>query len=423
MMPMTMQDERAVPPYAARGAAGAAVGAGMGILGVAGYVVSAVHRSRRRGYTDEFVLTPEDLNMPYEEVQFFTEVRYLHDSEEDGISLTGWFIPQSSAGRPSRRILVFCHPYNNSKSNLLGVARGLWDRRYSIFMFDFRSFADAKTSQSVGYLEQRDAKAAVAAARRHGPKDAEIGLIGASMGGAVALIIGHGEDVGAVGVATDCAFARLSDVLLSRNIRPTEFPQPLAAFTVDLASHLNPLLHGYSFKAVSPVDAVEHGPRAGQVPLLLIHADNDEVVTVSQAHAIHSAALAPKEPGRVEVRIVRELPNLVKSSWSSWEFPMPWKLVADFFDSAFAAAERRRTGEGLRSFPALAKIIAAAKFFQLRKGPPATGLASASQAQLLAAQPAPAAQAGPALLVPLAPRCHSNFCAVAASLRGAGRES
>eukprot|EP00439_Symbiodinium_sp_Y106_P007943 s6880_g1.t1 len=113
---------RAVPPYAARGAAGAAVGAGMGILGVAGYVVSAVHGSRRRGYTDEFV-------------QFFTE---------DGISLTGWFIPQSSAGRPSRRILVFCHPYNNSKSNLLGVARGLWDRRYSIFMFDFRSFADAK---------------------------------------------------------------------------------------------------------------------------------------------------------------------------------------------------------------------------------------------------------------------------------------
>ena len=28
-----------------------------------------------QGYTDEFVLTPEDLNMPYEEVQFFTEAR------------------------------------------------------------------------------------------------------------------------------------------------------------------------------------------------------------------------------------------------------------------------------------------------------------------------------------------------------------
>ncbi|CAE7719747.1 yfhR, partial [Symbiodinium sp. CCMP2456] len=325
---------RAVPPYAARGAAGAAVGAGMGILGVAGYVVSAVHGSRRRGYTDEFVLTPEDLNMPYEEVQFFTE---------DGISLTGWFIPQSSAGRPSRRILVFCHPYNNSKSNLLGVARGLWDRRHSIFMFDFRSFADAKTGQSVGYLEQRDAKAAVAAARRHGPKDAEIGLLGASMGGAVALIIGHGEDVGAVGVATDCAFARLSDVLESRICATLRFPQPLAAFTVDLASHLNLLLHGYSFKAVSPVDAVEHGPRAGQVPLLLIHADNDEVVTVSQAHAIHSAALAPKE--LIVVQHCHHVGCFFKDR------ARYLKLVADFFDSAFAAAERRRIGEGREVLP------------------------------------------------------------------------
>eukprot|EP00439_Symbiodinium_sp_Y106_P014264 s6164_g2.t1 len=199
------------------------------------------------------------------------------------------------------------------------------------------------TGQSVGYLEQRDAKAAVAAARRHGPKDAEIGLLGASMGGAVALIIGHGEDVGAVGVATDCAFARLSDVLESRVCATLRFPQPLAAFTVDLASRLNPLLHGYSFKSVSPVDAVEHGPRAGQVPLLLIHADNDEVVTVSQAHAIHSAALAPKE--LVVVQHCHHVGCFFKDR------ARYLKLVADFFDSAFAAAERRRIGEGREVLP------------------------------------------------------------------------
>ncbi|CAE7221598.1 unnamed protein product [Symbiodinium microadriaticum] len=44
-------------------AAGASVGAGMGILGVAGC-----------RYTGEFVLTPAGLNMPYNQVQFFAEV-------------------------------------------------------------------------------------------------------------------------------------------------------------------------------------------------------------------------------------------------------------------------------------------------------------------------------------------------------------
>ena len=73
-----------------------------------------VNCPRQRAYSDSFVLTPEDLNMPYEEVQFFTE---------DGVSLTGWFIPQSSGGRPSRRVVVCCHPYNSNKSNLLGLAR------------------------------------------------------------------------------------------------------------------------------------------------------------------------------------------------------------------------------------------------------------------------------------------------------------
>jgi len=181
--------------------------AACGVVGTAAYALAALHSDRRRGYTDEFVLTPEDLNMPYQEVQFFTE---------DGISLKGWFIPQSSGGQPSRRIVVCCHPHNSTKSNMLAVARGLWEQRYSVFMFDFRSFATTPTKQSVGYLEQRDARAAIACARRTAPAGSEVGIVGASMGGAVALIVGHEAEVNAVGIATDCAFSSLAEVLEAR---------------------------------------------------------------------------------------------------------------------------------------------------------------------------------------------------------------
>jgi hypothetical protein len=139
-----------------------------GGVGVTGYILHSVHARRRRYYTDSFVLTPEDLNMPYEEVGFFTE---------DNVALTGWYIPQSSGGRQSRRVVVCCHPYNSNKSNLLGVARGLWGAGFSVFMFDFRSFARSPVAQSLGYYEQRDARAALACAQRSAPEGARLGLV------------------------------------------------------------------------------------------------------------------------------------------------------------------------------------------------------------------------------------------------------
>lgn len=76
----------------------AALGTGTTALTVAIYAANGVHAARRRGYTDSMVLTPEDLNMPYHEVQFFAA---------DGVSLTGWHIPQSSQGKSSRRTIVW----------------------------------------------------------------------------------------------------------------------------------------------------------------------------------------------------------------------------------------------------------------------------------------------------------------------------
>lgn len=266
--------------------------------------------------------------MPYEELQFFTE---------DGVSLKGWFIPQSSGGRLSRRVIVCCHPYNWSKSNLLGLVLRLWERRYSVFLFDFRSFSHSPGNQSLGYLEQRDARAAIACAKRAAPEGAMIGIVGASMGGAVALIVGHEAASEAVGIASDCAFADLESLLVSRVQTRAHIPACVAALVVQIATFLNPLFFSYSLADVSPAAVVAAGgsERAGEVPLLLLHAANDDVIPISHLHAIHSAAAAPPEKKH---QVVYDHCDHVGCFFVDREGYV--KLLTDFFDEHFATLEK-----------------------------------------------------------------------------------
>lgn len=82
---------------------------GTGALGVAGSCVVSgvgvwasrtVNSKRPRFATDNYVLTPEELKMPYKHHQLTTE---------DDVSLSGWIIEQSRGGRPSSRVIVFFH--------------------------------------------------------------------------------------------------------------------------------------------------------------------------------------------------------------------------------------------------------------------------------------------------------------------------
>lgn len=312
------------------------------ITGLAAYAANGVHTPRRRGYTDSMVLTPEDLNMPYEEVQFFAA---------DGVSLTGWHIPQSTAGRASRRVIICCHPYNHSKSNLLGVARGFWEQRYSLFLFDFRSFAHQRTAQSIGYYEQRDARAAIACAKQISPPGAKIGLMGASMGGAVSLIVGHEVKTEAVGIAADCPFMSLHDVLEQAVCReypllPTVFVQTI----VELAAKLNPVVcwcrgqDPYNYDEVSPVRAVANGDRAGEVPLLLIHAEDDETCPVSHGYAIHAAAAI--ESNQKQLIVVQDCHH-VGCFFKDRSAYM--KRVVSFFDESFVISEQKEKESSRKS--------------------------------------------------------------------------
>ena len=181
--------------------------------------------------------------------------------------------------------------------------------------------------------------------RQHGPEGAAVGIIGASMGGAVALLVGHEQEPAVVGIATDCAFSGIADVLEARIGGALRLPAALSTAVTWVAGNLNPLLHGYSFRDVAPVAAVAEGgsARAGQVPLLLIHAENDDVVPVSHAHAIFKAAAVPPQDKRlVVVQHCHHIGCFFRDR------PGYKKLLTRFFDDAFARAEAESGARGGR---------------------------------------------------------------------------
>jgi len=269
---------------------GASLATGGLCLGVGAYGANSINPKRPRWFTDKFVLTPETLRLPYTQVQITTE---------DDVKLEGWFIERTVRGERSRNIALCCCPYNQDKSSLLGVARGLWDGGYSVLLFDFRSHAREPTNNTVGHLERRDGDAALDWLIENKPEGSKIGLVGASMGGAVALMLASENRPDVFACATDCAFASLKDVVGVRldSLFPTtalfglDSVVPLHRLFLESVCLVNKLWYGYDPAKVGPKTCLEDI----QIPLLVVHSENDSVVPVQHGFEIFAGAATPTE--------------------------------------------------------------------------------------------------------------------------------
>lgn len=166
-----------------------------------------------------------------------------------------------------------------------------------MLIFDFRGNGDSDDGpQSLAHYEQRDLEAAIdfAAARR---PDAEIDVVGYSMGAAVALLVAARERRVAKVVA-DSSFADMHGVITAaaRGLRLP--PVPLVGFV----DHATRLRYGYRFGEVQPVDVIA---RIAPRPLLLIHGTGDTKIPVEHAHRLADAAGEASRPAARRHRALR----------------------------------------------------------------------------------------------------------------------
>ena len=181
----------------------------------------------------------------------------------DGEKLFAWYL---RAERPIASA-VFCHGNTGNLTNVAHVMPHLLAAGYNVLIFDYRGFGRSTGRPSLhGVIED-----GVTAAKFHDairPKSLPSILYGYSLGGAIAaqVIRRHTFD----GLILQSTFTTLPE--LTRFIYP-RIPLHLVA--------------GDFFNTLSIV-------RKLNIPLLVLHGENDEVVPCAMARALHEACPAAK---------------------------------------------------------------------------------------------------------------------------------
>ena len=251
---------------------------------------------------------PADYELSAESVSF---------QSRDGLTLRGWFIPAARA----RGTVVLCHGYAGDCSPDLMYAPFLRDAGYNTLFFDFRGHgASDGTYTSLVYFERGDVLAALDFLRARGI--ARVGLIGFSMGGAIALAAAPLSPMVA-GVISDCGFAELRSIVRNA-VAARGFPSALTPLIGWLTVAFASLRLRANLFAADPLRWVDQiAPR----PLLIMHAENDADVPVADARRLFAAARAPKELWIVPHATHRQIEAVARDEYR--------QRVIDFFNHVF----------------------------------------------------------------------------------------
>jgi dipeptidyl aminopeptidase/acylaminoacyl peptidase len=178
--------------------------------------------------------------------------------------------------------------YRSSKSDLIGIGSALWRAGYNVLLFDYPGHGRGPAAPvTLAHRELRDVHAALDYTLGRLP-NAHIGVIGFSMGGALAILVAASRPEIRVVIA-DSPFATHADVVshaIARTLRISGDPfLPVTDFFLERRA-------GYRSADVSPLSVVDKiAPR----PLLLIHGTEDQIVPYSHTERLYAAADAPKE--------------------------------------------------------------------------------------------------------------------------------
>lgn len=188
----------------------------------------------------------------------------VYFTSADGTRLHGWY-----AQHPAPRAhVLYCHGSGDNVAHLGKLLQYLRDRvRVSVFAFDYRGYGRSEGSPSEsGVLA--DARAARAwLARRAGIDQADVVLLGRSLGGAVAVHLA--AESRPRGLVLESTFTSLPDVAA------VQYPWvPVRLLMKNRLDSLSKIAHYYG-------------------PLLQSHGDADEIVPFVQGKRLFDAA-----PGR-----------------------------------------------------------------------------------------------------------------------------
>jgi uncharacterized protein len=205
----------------------------------------------------------------------------------DGIPLSGWYIPPTTAPAPA---VMFLHGVQANREQHLRVAKLLHDAGYGVLLFDMRNHGmSGGEHTTMGALEALDAVAAFEWLATQPTVDAErIALYGHSMGGATA-IMAMAQLPQAHTLIVDTAYTSLRDVVGDGVNALTGLPP----FPWDwLVVWMTGRMSNTDAFAVRPIDAI---PTIAPRPVLFLHGSADSTISLKHGRALYDAAQDPKQ--------------------------------------------------------------------------------------------------------------------------------
>lgn len=250
-----------------------------------------------RAKPHRLTVTPALYKMPFERVAF---------SSADGTRLSGWFVPV--AKRTPHGVIVLCHGVDSTREGMLEDAALLHRHGYAALLFDFRGRGESGGSRcTLGYREVDDLLAAIGYVQaRPDSRTLPLGVLGESMGGAVALM-GTARCPAVRAVVAESAFARLEDAVDNHFHTVLGVFGPLLAFPTRC---IGEQLIGCGCADIAPVQEIG---RIAPRPVLLIEDSADRLCPPEEAQALLAAAGAPKQiwtvPGATHIMAQPTAPN------------------------------------------------------------------------------------------------------------------
>lgn len=247
-------------------------------------------------------VTPGELGMPYDNVQF---------PALDGLRLDGWFIPAPPGSQRKGATVILLHgwPWNrlgtpaddllsrltgSSPVELLRLAYGLHQAGFNVLMFDWRNHGQSAAAPPVtfGVEESKDLLGAIAFVKMRPEVDAsKLAAIGFSAGANTVLYtLSQTQEIQAA-IAVQPTSVGLFAARYGRDTLG-----PLSAVVLPLVEMVYRLWGGRPFRDIRPGSAVSH---AGSVPVLYVQGSGDS--WGSAADVAQMAAATPNPSGPLYV--------------------------------------------------------------------------------------------------------------------------
>src|SRR5215510_2977017 len=225
--------------------------------------------------------------------------------------LRGWLIP----GRKGAGAVVLTHGFRGDRRQMLGRASFLSKAGYSVLLFDLQAHGESPGKQiTIGYLESRDAQAAVEFMKKNCPGE-KLGVIGISMGGAAVVLASPALEVDAMVLE-----AVYPDIARATADRMERYFGAWGRGLGRLFIMQLPLRAGIEKDALRPIDRVG----AIKAPKLFIAGAKDRHTKLDESRELFAAAAGPKEFWVVEEAAHVDVHQMLKEEYE--------RRILDFFE-------------------------------------------------------------------------------------------